>query len=514
MANLGLADKTHPLYDDNLDLWTMYLDAANGGNEFINDDYLFSHRLEESSDFTERLDRAYFLNFCDTIPNIYNSFIFKSSIERAPDNLLDGFRKNMDGRGTHISDFIKRLGYYSSVFGVIHALIDMPPVVRKARKLTVREARTNNLVPFGSIVLPTQLKDWSVDSQGNYNWVIIESTYYSDLDPSKEREEQTHYKLITKEKWSVEDTDGNAVKFDDGSPNQGVNPLGIIPLITMYHKDMGDDKIGKSLLKDIVYVNRVIMNWCSCIDEQIERQTFSQLVIPDDGTIAEKDESGKDPMYKVGTSSIWTFPYDAKNPPQFISPNTENINVIWKMVIDHIKEIFRMSGLLGTSDDLYVSKSGRAAQMGFLGVNSALAEKAARYQKFENEISKLAYLYLGGNVEAFEEVKYPSSFDLLALSDEIEAYFKVMSKNFSVTLNKTLQKNIVRRALPLATQSIKETIEREIDAGSGEVNEVQGQPESKSFDDNSGNPNTNLGDTTRTKDELEKEEVGHRKEEE
>jgi len=507
---MALVDRRHPLYDDNLSLWELYYDSAKGGENFINNTNLFSHRLEDADDFDERLERAYFLNFCDTIPNIYNSYIFKENIERPPDANLIQFRKNINGRGMTIIDFIKRAGYFASVYGVIHALVGTPQLAgyKPATKAAIKD---QNIYPQCSIVFPTQLVDWSIDSQGEWRWVVIESIYYRDADPNADRVEETHYKLITREEWKIEDQDGNAVSLDDESESSGKNTLGIVPIITMYHKDIDGNKTGESMLKDIVYINRAILNWCSCIDEQIERQTFSQLVVPDDGTLGNADEAGEDPLHAIGTSSIWTFPGDANHPPAFISPNVENIQTIWRLAIDHIKEIYRLARLIGSSEDMYASRSGRAAQMGFMSVNSALADKAGSYQQFENDVSKLAYLLLGKNPEEFEDVRYPSTFDVASLGEELDAQIKIMEKNFSPTLNKTIQKNIARRATPLASQTIKGEIEAEIDSGDGIV-EPSNPLQQKSMED--GNPNLqNLSQTFKTKGQQVQEDTSKRKEE-
>jgi len=281
----------------------------------------------------------------------------------------------------------------------------------------------------------------------------------------------------------------------------------------MYHKDLTDDKVGESMLKDIVYVNRTIMNWCSCIDEMIERQTFSQLVLPDDGTLAEASETGDDPLIRVSTSSVWTANAESRWPPQFISPNVENITTVWSLVLDHVKEMFRMAGLVGSSDDLYVSRSGRAAQMGFLGVNSSLAEKAAKYQEFENTIGKMVYEYMGSNIDDFKEVKYPDSFDVTALSEEIATYFSIMERNFSTTLNKTIMRSIARRSTPLAPSDIRLKIEQEIESNSGIVEPVNAFG-NQDNSNNVGNPNAqNISNTFRGQKDKKFDEVTKRKKE-
>jgi len=517
---LLLSERLHPLFMDNIDSWNLYKDAVKGGDDFINEDNLFTHRLEDSTDFDERLERAYYLNYCSVLPSIYNAFIFKEDIERPPDETLDVFRKSTDGRGTPISDFVAKIGFFSKIFGVMHVLVNMPD--KNKERVTARFMKDNKIYPYCKLVYPTQLVDWSLDIDGNYRWVVIQSTYYSDEDPAIEREEKNHYHLITTKEWRIEDEKGAPADLGEGVSVKGTNELGIVPLVTVYHKDIDNDKVGESMIKDIVYINRAILNWSSCVDEQIERQTFSQLVIPDDGSLSEQKESGDDPLRKVGTASVWTFNADARHAPAFISPDTQNIQTIWKIIVDHIKEIFRIGGLIGSSDDMYVGSSGRARQIGFLSVNSILAETSRCYQKFENDISRIAYAYMGKNTSEMEEVKYPNSFDITSLDEMVKSSFPVMERNFSTTLNKTIQKNIARAALPLAPNSIRKTIEDEIESGDGIVEPVNARGDTSSEDENirktedkaGGNNQSNAGKTFRTKTTVEKEKIEHRVEKE
>lgn len=508
---IKLSEREHPLYTINLDLWSLFLDAVKGGTSFINSTNVFSHRLEDATDYGSRLDRGYYLNFCKSVPELYNTYIFKEKIERPPDSILVDFRKDVDGVGTPIDKFISRLGFLSSIFGAMHTLVDVPAVGQK--KISKAQAKKDKIRPYVELIYPQQLKDWSVDRFGNLRWVVIESVYYKDEDYKVEREEELHYKLITTEEWKIEDEDGNPVKFEDGSPNKGKNTLGIVPFCTLYHQDIDDDLVGESMLSDIVYINRIILNWCSCIDEQIERNTFSQLIVPDDGTLAEESETGDDPLYRVGNTSIFTFPANAGQPPQFISPNVECINVIWNLVTDHIKEIYRLAGLIGSSEDMYASRSGRSAQMGFMSVNSALTNKAKQYERIENEINKLAYLQYGKDFSKIEPVKYPNSFDISSLEEEINNSFKIMEKNFSVTLNKQMQKDISRRAIPLASQEVRTQVESEIESGTGIVEAKSGaeEKEKKPFDDGSGRELK--VDTFKTNKEKEDEEIKKEKKE-
>ena len=80
-------------------------------------------------------------------------------------------------------------------------------------------------------------------------------------------------------------------------------------------------------VKGITRKNLLNEEWddVSNIDEMIERQTFSQLICPDDGTLSEQNEDNN-PLKKIGTSHIFTFPSDTGHPPSFISPDTSALN--------------------------------------------------------------------------------------------------------------------------------------------------------------------------------------------
>ena len=236
-------------------------------------------------------------------------------------------------------------------------------------------------------------------------------------------------------------------------------------------KNMGESQGGISLstIKDIAYVNRAIFNWCSNIDEMIERQTFSQLTCPDDGSLAEQAEAkkqfGENPLAEVGTSAIFTFPANAGHPPRFISPDTSQIEVIWEMVLSHIKQIYIMAGLAGTAVDVSAS-SGRAKQQQFYSVEANLSAKASNLAKAESEIMKMYYEIMTGKEatdESIYQVVYPSSFDVLNFVDYLKYSFDVISKNISGKLVKYMAKELASKLLKSAPDKVKEEVINEID---------------------------------------------------
>jgi hypothetical protein len=461
---VGMHERTHPLYNDYVREWDFYEESALGGMHYnANEDNLFTHRLEDwSGDYSDRFERTYYLNFCDLVCRLYADYIFKEIVRRPTDPLLDAWRENTDGRGTNIDAFMNNVSYLSSVYGQVHIIVDAP----YARDINVpmhiyKEDKAKRFDPYAVIVIPQDLRDWSVDEFGNYDWVLIRSRDYNDSDPHKDREDATTYRLITRDIWEVYNAEGDLIK-------SGVNELGEVYMVTAYNTDSNLDVIGESVIKDIARINRTIYNWCSNIDEMIERQTFSQLVMPEDpnAELHEGDEGG-DPLRVIGTSQIFTFPSTAGHPPSFISPDRQQIDAIWKMIQQHIDKIYELSGLgtVGSQSKFLSQRSGISQAYQFLSINSSLARKAKKLEDAENEIEKLVMKWQ--NAEKDEPVEYPTQFDTLSLEETANSTFNIVGQNFSTTLNIEMLKALAKKAAPVLPTETLQEIYNEIEENEG-----------------------------------------------
>ena len=387
-----IPNRTHPSYDNHYSNWDFYLKSYIGGKDYVSE-YLYTHRLEASDDFTRRQNRAYFLNYCAPITTIPSDFIFKKEPTRPHDLKLKVFRESTNGRSLSIQEFMRKVSTLSAVYGHIHILIDRPQPTEEQKEQIEKEQTTKKdslsyLQPYATIIHPTHLVDWSIDATTQtLNWILIVEEYYEDEDWSKERETYALLKLWTRNEWIKFDAEGNELE-------RGVHGLGEVPLITCYHKDTDEDLIGESMLKDVAEANKTIFNWCSNIDEMIARQTFSQLICPDDGTLftEEVDEQGNSSaLKKVGSATIFTFPADARHPPAFISPDTAQVKTIWDMVENHVREMFRMSGLISAKSSLIQlqQRTGKAQEFEFLDMAVFLAAKAKGLENTENKMNQL-----------------------------------------------------------------------------------------------------------------------------
>jgi hypothetical protein len=453
---MKVSQRRHPLHNEYNSQWEFYLQSFKGGEDYVAQ-YLMSHRLENTEDYSRRLQRAYYLNYCAPIASIPSDFIFKKDATRPTDKMLSQFRDDTNRRGTNIHEFMRSVCTLSSVYGHIHILVDRPPEGVEVTKTNGPVTKLDNLTgygaPYATIVHPQNLQDWSINQiTKQLNWIIVREIAYTDEDWQEDREVEEQFRVWTPTEWILFDD-------DDKEMSRGAHNLGFVPLITCYHKDVDLDLVGESMLKDVAEANRAVFNWCSNIDEMIARQTFSQLICPDDGTMLseEVDEKGRSTaLKKVGSASIFSYPADSRHPPAFISPDTKQMRTIWDMISNHVKEMFRMAGLISAKSSLIQmqQRTGRAQEFEFLDMAVFFAAKAKKLEHTENQINRMAYKWLGEMMEVPERVHYPDKFDIVSPIEIVELFTKVTLNAISGRLNKEMAKRLVHQVLPHAEDEI------------------------------------------------------------
>ena len=483
MAYSEIKDRRHPEFTDYETLFNLFYAAYKGGYEWMKNvgTYLNTHRMEADLDYRNRQARAFYLNYCKRVVDAYTNFIFKNGVTRSTDTQLELFFDNADGMGGSINDIMKRISCLSSVYGRVDCIVDAP-YQPTGKEVSVRQVKEGeNLLPYIILRSPLETLDWSLDPVGRFNWVFFRYVYYTDEDPMIVRDTSNmyRYKVITLKDWEEFDDLGNSI-------GSGPNDVGEVFVHRCYHKfDSG--LIGTSLIADIAYINREIFNWCSLISEQIYKQTFSQLVVPDDGSYFETNYRDRgdlgdatatvagapalrthDLAARIGSSYAFTFPSTSGQPPQYISPSRDQIQVIWDMIADLVIEIYRLAGL-GSAESQEDSSSGRSRQRQFLAVDASLRAKAEVLEKAENEIIRLYCVRQG--LEFKDEYKsvYSKDFDILSFTEELDSEIKAVTAAFSPTLNKYVLKRMASKFIDEAPIQVKNQVLSEIESGDGSI---------------------------------------------
>ena len=365
--------RRHPDYESRLADWEFFHRSYLGGAAYRGCGALFSHRLEHPTDFRRRLDRSYYLNHCRNVVDKMTALLFSKGvrIDPAPPDFLDA---DANRRGDDLVQVMRRAATLSSIFGHVFVLVDMPRVDGEPPQ-TRGEELLLGIRPYLSIVSPTDVTNWEIDESGAVAWCVIRETIGQDGVEAGGQVRQTAgreevYRLWTRDAWFLyAQSAGRWVLAD-----QGVHGLGVVPIVSVRHRDLDGGIGGESLLRDVAVINREIFNLSSLLQEILYRQTFGQLVAQGS---AEEYVGEEETLSKLGTSSIFLYP-DGREAPRYISPQTGNAEIVVEQIDRMVDEIYRITSLQ-PPDRSPVSgapESGLARSYRFVDTTGILRDKA------------------------------------------------------------------------------------------------------------------------------------------
>lgn len=234
---------THVDYDLFSPSWKMYLETYQG-IDILN--YLHKHLRESKDSLVERKKRAYYLNYCEPVVDLYSHYIFSKQVSRkfdkdleeggiksaldqtygsesssedvedpsrgegteatgdeeAPENLTptnascDGpiipegmaeeweeWLDNVDRRGTSMDRFMAEASRYAFALGHVHILMDMPSTTKPIT--TEQERKDENIRPYLVMYYPQDMHNFAYDEFGELIWARFEEKPPAEKDPFK-----------------------------------------------------------------------------------------------------------------------------------------------------------------------------------------------------------------------------------------------------------------------------------------------------------------------------------------
>jgi hypothetical protein len=181
----------HPEYKPKKAMWRKYRDLYSGGEQLKANatEYLTPRQKEPPDVYSERLSKVFYENYIGSIIDWYSATLFR----REPVLHVDGddtagreffncFAEDCDLKGTNLSDFFRRQLVETLVGGVSYVLLDFPRNATRPKNRAEEEASGASrayLVEYP----PESLINWSLDSRGNYEWIVLRSTYSRKDDP-------------------------------------------------------------------------------------------------------------------------------------------------------------------------------------------------------------------------------------------------------------------------------------------------------------------------------------------
>jgi len=433
--------------------YRFFEDSYKGGADYVESDNLYMHTFEDGEGFRERKERSYYYNYCAPIVNAYNSFIYRQKIVRDFGKLADSglfglLLGNCDRQGNSYEDFIRGASKWSSVTGIHFILVDKPAETAA----TMKEEMERGIYPYFVRVPPLNVWDWGLDRWGNLLWAKILETNADEGEFGKDSAGVMRFRVWYRDRWELYEVEQAGSGRKARKSDEGEHPVGEVPLVPVCHF-AEEPMTGFSLLNDIAYVNRALYNWCSLLDEILYRQTFSQLVMPEDPKSPINDKA-------LGTARGLGFPPDARHAPHFISPDASQARVLMDQIERGIEEIYRLATLRGAIG-ITEESSGVARSYDFMITNNTLSSKALNME--EAEMKALRYwAKWQGLAEPGHVVEYPGEFEVSSLGEEMENILKAAEIGISERFQQVMKERIVKRMAPRLPREDMERILGEI----------------------------------------------------
>ena len=250
--------------------------AVTEGTEYLRENSEAFLPLEPREDFdaySARVNRAVFSPFTQRLIRAATGLVLRKPITLTGDPYwTETFKMDVDGCGSDLDEYARRVLMCSLTYGQSHILVDYPA---PSGALSLAEEREQNRRPYWIEVDPNNLYGWRLDRESNYGNLIqariAEKAVLPDGDFGEKVFEQIRviepgrYRVFRKKEQIEEmyDVSDNSVtgNFEMGSADKdyqqvesGEFSLGEIPLVTIY-SGKTENLVSKPPLLDIAYLN-------------------------------------------------------------------------------------------------------------------------------------------------------------------------------------------------------------------------------------------------------------------
>jgi len=254
--------------------------------------YLKKYEKEDKEEFASRARSLAQVNILYLVIEATISMLFSTNIDIKCDKFQEeifDFVDNCNQHGDTLIEFAReQIAPSSFVYGSSDIVIDMPEKGQDV--LTIDRQKAFGIKPYCYIIPPLNRPNWRINNFGDYTEYfsqdILNTQIQGNLQLNSSPESKKEYTHWTLDKVSKYDSNGQFV--DDKK-----NPYGFIPIITCMPvaKSMRypNERIGRSLVQDIIPLQKLILNVMSLIYDFHENVNFPERIWKQD------TENGEEP---------------------------------------------------------------------------------------------------------------------------------------------------------------------------------------------------------------------------
>jgi len=393
--------------------------AVTEGTEYLRENseaFLPLEPREDYDAYLARVNRAVFSPFTQRLIRAATGLVLRKPISLIGDPYwTEMFKADVDGCGSDLDEYARRLLMCSLTYGQSHILVDYPA---PSGAVSLAEERAQDRRPYWIEVDPTNIYGWRLDRESNYGNLIqvrlAEKAVLPDGDFGEKIYDQMRviepgrYRVFRK-KETVEDLyedDGGGYAGDMSSPagakdyelaESGEFSLGEIPLVSIYSGKV-ENLVSKPPLLDIAYLN--LAHFQRQADLIHSLHVASQPLLVMEGY----DDQTKD----LAISVNYAMATQPGNKVYYVEPASSAFDA----QSAEIKELQMQMATLGIStlsQQKFVAESADARRLDRVDTNSMLAMVSMELEQKLQKAFNLSAEYVG--IEP-PEVKISRDFDI------------------------------------------------------------------------------------------------------
>ena len=411
--------------------------AVTEGTEYLRENSEAFLPLEPREDYTAymaRVNRAVFSPFTQRLIRAATGLVLRKPITLIGDPYwTDTFKMDVDGCGSDLDEYARRILMCSLTYGQSHILVDYPS---PSGAVSLAEERQQNRRPYWIEVDPNNLYGWRLDRESNYGNLIqvrlAEKAVLPDGDFGEKVFEQIrviepgNYRVFRKTDQIDEMYDLNdnsyAGEFDAQTTGEeyqqvesGEFSLGEIPLVTIY-SGKTENLVSKPPLLDIAYLNLAHFQRQADLIHSLHVASQPMLVM----------EGYDDQTKDVAISVNYAMATQPGNKVYYVEPASSAFDA----QSSEIKELQMQMATLGIStlsQQKFVAESADARRLDRVDTNSMLAMVSMELEQKLQKCFNLSAEYVG--IEP-PEVKISRDFDIERLiGQDITALTSLFDQN-------------------------------------------------------------------------------------
>ena len=411
--------------------------AVTEGTEYLRENSEAFLPLEPREDFDAymaRVNRAVFSPFTQRLIRAATGLVLRKPISLTGDPYwTEMFKMNVDGCGSDLDEYARRVLMCSLTYGQSHILVDYPA---PSGALTLAEERQQNRRPYWIEVDPNNLYGWRLDRESNYGNLVQVRLAEKAVIPDGQFGEKVYdqirviepgrYRIFRKkeqieEMYNVSDNSvtGN---FEMGSADKdykqvetGSFSLGEIPLVTIY-SGKTDNLVSKPPLLDIAYLNLAHFQRQADLIHSLHVASQPMLVM----------EGYDDQTKDLAISVNYAMATQPGNKVYYVEPASSAFDA----QSAEIKELQMQMATLGIStlsQQKFVAESADARRLDRVDTNSMLAMVSMELEQKLQKCFNFSAEYVG--IEP-PEVKISRDFDIERLiGQDITALTSLFDQN-------------------------------------------------------------------------------------